>query len=117
MESVEELNSRLDPRDTVLPLNFRPNIIVTGCTPYAEDDWRYIRIGKEATFRFLKHCTRCVMTTVDPLTGIKNPECEPERTLKTYRMDENEGSPIFGIDMGLEVEGKICVGDVVYLRQ
>ena len=31
-------------------------------------------------------------------------------------MDENEGSPIFGIDMGLEVEGKICVGDVVYLR-
>jgi len=116
MESVEELNSRLDPRDTVLPLNFRPNIIVTGCTPYAEDDWRYIRIGKEATFRFLKHCTRCVMTTVDPLTGIKNPECEPERTLKTYRMDENEGSPIFGIDMGLEVEGKICVGDVVYLR-
>lgn len=117
MESVEELNSRLDPRDSVLPLNFRPNIVVTGCTPYAEDEWRYIRIGEKAILRFVKHCTRCVLTTVDPLTGVKNAENEPERTLKTYRMDETEGSPLFGIDLALEAEGKICVGDVVYLRQ
>ena len=34
-----------------------------------------------------------------------------------YRMDETEGSPLFGIDLALEAEGKICVGDVVYLRQ
>jgi len=116
-ESVDELNSRLDPRDSVTPLNFRPNIIVTGCTPYAEDEWRYIRIGEKATLRFLKHTTRCVFTTVDPLTGIKNPENEPERTLKQYRMNEDEGSPLMGIDMALEVGGKICVGDIVYLRQ
>ena len=30
----------------------------------------------------MSNCFRCVFTTVDPLTGIKNPENEPERTLK-----------------------------------
>ena len=48
----------MEPSNAVLPLNFRPNIIVTGCAPYAEDEWRYIRIGQDATFRFAKHCTR-----------------------------------------------------------
>ena len=84
---------------------------------------------------------RCVMPNVDPLTGIKNPESEPFQTLKRYfkildkniwqnhvyifmililfrsRMVENVDSPIFGIDLALEVAGKIRVGDVVFLGE
>ena len=41
--SLEDLNDRLeDP----LPMNrFRPNFVVRGCDPYAEDGWSRLRIG------------------------------------------------------------------------
>lgn len=29
------------------PMRFRPNLIVTGGQPYAEDNWRGLNIGKE----------------------------------------------------------------------
>jgi uncharacterized protein len=41
-----------------------------------------IKIG-EATFRKTRNCTRCLLTTVDPKTGEKDPEQEPLKTLRT----------------------------------
>jgi uncharacterized protein YcbX len=36
-ESLSDLNSRLD---SPLPMNrFRPNLVVKGCPPFAEDTW------------------------------------------------------------------------------
>ena len=78
--SLDDLNARLD---RPLPmLRFRPNLVVKGCEPYAEDSWRRIRIGA-LEFRVAKACSRCVIPTID----FNNAERgrEPLQTLMTYR--------------------------------
>lgn len=54
--SIDELNSHLD--HVVTPLQFRPNFVVKGPNAFAEDKWRWIRIGNEVIFRHVKPCTR-----------------------------------------------------------
>jgi MOSC domain-containing protein len=63
-------------------IRFRPNVVVDGSTPWAEDGWRRLRIG-EAVFRAVKGCDRCVMTLIDPDTAEKGRE--PIRTLARHR--------------------------------
>ena len=49
-ESLQDLNSRLD---SALPMNrFRPNLVVKGCEPFAEDTWKRIRIGDVEMWRW-----------------------------------------------------------------
>jgi uncharacterized protein YcbX len=84
--SLDDLNGRLQQP---LPMKrFRPNLVVSGCDPYAEDGWRQICIG-DITLRVVKPCSRCVITTVDPETGIKG-SGEPLRTLAGYRMRDKQ---------------------------
>ena len=67
-----------------LPMNrFRPNIVVDGSEPFAEDHWKRIRVG-DAIFRSTKPCARCVMTTVDQARGEFDGK-EPLKTLASYR--------------------------------
>lgn len=79
--SLEELNRQLA---VPLPMNrFRPNIVVRNAVPFAEDGWQRIRIGN-AAFRAVKHCLRCVITTIDQATGTpRGPE--PLSTLAKFR--------------------------------
>ena len=78
--SLDDLNSRLGEP---LPMSrFRPNLVVEGCTPYAEDEWKKIRIG-ELSLRVVKPCSRCKITTVDPYTSETG--AEPLKTLAGYR--------------------------------
>jgi len=71
------------PDEGPLPITrFRPNLIVSGALPFAEDGWVRIRIG-DATFRITKGCSRCVLTTLDPETGDK--QMEPITTLARHR--------------------------------
>ncbi|MEA3301761.1 MAG: MOSC domain-containing protein [Pseudomonadota bacterium] len=84
--SLDDLNGRLQQ---ALPMKrFRPNLVVSGCDSYAEDEWQRIQIG-DVTLRVVKPCSRCVITTVDPETGIKGPG-EPLRTLASYRMRDKQ---------------------------
>ena len=78
--SLNDLNGRLP--QPVEMLRFRPNLIVSGGSPYDEDAWEQFRIG-DLTFYGVKPCSRCVLTTVDPATGQKGKE--PLHTLATYR--------------------------------
>lgn len=57
--SVDDLNSRL-PNDcgVVQPLQFRPNFVVKGPEPFAEDKWKWVRIADSAVFRAVRPCTR-----------------------------------------------------------
>jgi uncharacterized protein YcbX len=105
--SLADLNSRLD---RPLPMNrFRPNLVVAGCEPFAEDHWKAVSIG-EVTFRVAKHCARCVITTVDQATAATGRE--PLRTLATFRRDENE--VLFGQNLIHEKDrGTLRVGDPV----
>jgi uncharacterized protein YcbX len=78
-----------------LPMRrFRPSVVVTGASAWAEDGWRLLRIG-EATFRVAKGCDRCVFTTIDPRTSVKGRE--PLVTLARYR--RWDGKVWFGVNL------------------
>ena len=100
--SLDDLSARVG---RPLPmLRFRPNLVVSGSEPYAEDSWKRIRIG-ELEFRVVKGCSRCIMTTLDPQTGERSADREPLATLKTYR--EREGEVYFGQNLIACGEGQL----------
>jgi len=104
--SLDGLNRRLS---LPVPMDrFRPNIVIDGCEPHAEDGWHRVRIG-EVSFRFAKPCARCVVTTVDQTTGERGRE--PLRTLSTYRTED--GQVLFGQNLVHEGRGVVHVGDPV----
>ena len=105
--SLDDLNARLQQP---LPMKrFRPNLVVSACAPYAEDGWRKIRIGN-ITLRVVKPCSRCVITTVDPETGVKGPG-EPLRTLAGYRMRDKQ--VYFGQNLIHQQQGVLSVNQEV----
>jgi uncharacterized protein len=92
-ESLEDLNRRLP---APLPMNrFRPNVVIEGVPPYAEDAMTEFRFGRVA-FRGVKHCTRCAITTTDQETCVRDASQEPLRTLKGYRYDPMLKGVVFG---------------------
>jgi len=90
---------------------FRPNLVVTGASAWAEDGWQVIRVG-EVMFDLVKPCSRCVLTTVSPERGRKHPSGEPLSTLQKFRTAEN-GDVDFGQNMIARNSGIIRVGDTV----
>jgi uncharacterized protein YcbX len=79
--SLADLNARLA---VPLPMNrFRPNLVVAGSTPFAEDEWRSLLVGG-IPMEVVKPCARCVVTTTDQERGRRDGE-EPLRTLSTFR--------------------------------
>lgn len=114
--SLADLNTRLEKK--VKMEYFRPNIVVTGCDAFEEDCWDELRIG-DVEMKKVLSCPRCIMTTVDPDTGIIDRK-EPLETLKSYRLcDPSEkkiykSSPLFGIYYSVEKIGNLKVGDPVY---
>ncbi|ACT06532.1 MOSC domain containing protein [Dickeya chrysanthemi Ech1591] len=90
---------------------FRPNLVVSGATAYAEDGWQTLRIG-EVMFDVAKPCSRCVLTTVSPERGRKHPSGEPLATLQQYRTAEN-GDVDFGVNLIARNSGIIRAGDSV----
>jgi uncharacterized protein len=84
--ALDTLNARLATPVTIT--RFRPNLVLDGCAPHAEDGWRRIRIGG-VEFEAAKPCIRCVFTTVDPEQGERDPAGEPLRTLIGYRRGAN----------------------------
>jgi hypothetical protein len=104
--SLDDLNSRLA---VPLPMNrFRPNLVIGGATPFAEDGWSRIRIGTIG-MRVVKPCARCLVTTTDQLTGERG--VEPLRTLATYR--RVDGKVMFGQNVLHDGTGRLAVGDPV----
>lgn len=104
--SLADLNRRLD---TPLPMNrFRPNLVVAGAEPYAEDGWRDFTIG-EIPFTMTRPCVRCAIPTIDQDTAEMGKE--PNRTLATYRRVEK--GVIFGVNLVHRGTGRLGVGDEV----
>ncbi|MEO8606369.1 MAG: MOSC N-terminal beta barrel domain-containing protein [Chloroflexota bacterium] len=89
--SLDELNRRLIERDKPpVPISrFRPNIVVTGASAFAEDNWDAVQIG-DVTLDVVKPCARCVLTSVDQLTGTVPDTAEPLATLNTFRKQNNK---------------------------
>jgi hypothetical protein len=104
--SLDDLNARLP--EPLSMVRFRPNLVIGGATPYAEDGWRRIRVGA-LELRLVKPCSRCTVPTVDPATGERGPE--PLRTLTGYRRRGNK--VYFGQNAVHDGIGELAVGDPV----
>lgn len=112
--SIAELNERIVARGGyALPMNrFRPNLVVEGSSPWAEDDWQSIEIGEGSSVHMsiVKSCARCAIPTVDQNTALRGKE--PLATLATYRRGP-DGSVYVGQNVIHERPGVIRVGDPV----
>ena len=97
---------------------FRPNIVIDGCEPHAEDHWRRLRIGN-IEVSLVKPCSRCVIPSIDPLTALKQQKVID--VLASYR---RQGADInFGVNAmhhlqsgklnAADAWGKISLGDSV----
>ncbi|MBE0680852.1 MAG: MOSC domain-containing protein [Anaerolineales bacterium] len=101
--SLQDINSKLD---SPLPMNrFRPNIVVKGCEPFAEDLWKRVKIGG-VEMALVKPCARCEVTTTDQVTLERKKE--PLKTLGGYR--KHKLGAIFGMNVIPLNEGRLKVG-------
>ncbi|HEY2981657.1 MAG TPA: MOSC N-terminal beta barrel domain-containing protein [Anaerolineales bacterium] len=102
-ESLADLNARLE---TPIPMNrFRPNLVIRGCEPFAEDTWKRIRIV-DLEMAVVKACARCVVTTIDKET--LETSREPLKTLATYRKQKR--GVMFGQNVIPLGDGSLEVG-------
>jgi len=102
--SIEELGRRLSQAADVL--RFRPNLVIEGVSAHAEDDMNEFRIGG-IRFRCAKACARCVIPTIDPASGKKNPKIN--KVLSKYR--KFNGKILFGQNLVHIGSGILQTGD------
>ncbi|WP_198555738.1 YcbX family protein [Colwellia sp. 75C3] len=111
--SLDDLNKRCS---TTITMNqFRPNLVIDNCDAFAEDTWQHIRIG-EVEFELRKPCTRCIFTTINPETAIKDIHQEPITSLKTYRQAADgdlKGEILFGQNLIPLNQGQIKLTDTI----
>lgn len=110
--SLAALNAEL--AHAIPMTRFRPNIVISGATPWDEDRWRRIRIG-DAVFRIVKPCARCIVTTIDQQTGDRPDKTEPLKALG--RIHRAPGGVIFGQNLIPDTPGLIAVGDRVEILE
>jgi uncharacterized protein YcbX len=104
--SLDLLNSRLQ---APVPMNrFRPNLVIAGAAPHAEDDWRRLRIGS-AEVELVKPCSRCVIPSIDQSTGERDSQIN--RVLAAYR--RREGVIYFGMNALAPPGARFDVGEAV----
>ncbi|KAF8167503.1 MOSC N-terminal beta barrel domain-containing protein [Crassisporium funariophilum] len=100
---------------------FRPNIIITGGGPFAEDQWEEISIGAEGApaITLVSKCTRCLLPNVDPQTGERD-KAVPFKVLMKFRtgLDAAQPSkPCVGCNGVPAGDGVVKVGDWVYVKK
>jgi hypothetical protein len=82
--------------------------------PHEEDTWRSrsIRLG-EALLEVGDPVPRCVVTTLDPATGVK--DFPTLRVIRGYRTPSAKGNVHFGVYADVLEPGDVRVGDPVRL--
>lgn len=91
---------------------FRANIVVDGFAPYAEDQWRRVRIGN-IELDVAKPCSRCVIPSLDPVTAERQPIVS-----KTLARTRRRGDAVyFGQNLIHRAQGTLRVGDEVVVLE
>ncbi|KAK1221552.1 hypothetical protein PQX77_015671 [Marasmius sp. AFHP31] len=129
----EEMRSRIGQQgieekwrtEEVVVERFRPNIVLSGGGPFAEDSWREVSIGpdvesaeKAPGILVVSKCARCLLPNVSPETGIRD-QAVPYKVLMKFRLGidpENKWKPCVGCNGVPLSEGVIRVGDVVRVK-
>jgi len=102
--SLAELNTRMPEP---IPMGrFRPNLVLDGLEPFAEDDVDSIAVG-DAVLRLVKPCTRCVVTSTDQLSGER--AANPLPVLRKFRFDRE----LLGVKFGENAVVERGVGAVL----
>jgi uncharacterized protein len=89
--SLEDLNARMP--EPVPMERFRPNLVLVGLAPWAEDRIDTLTVGA-LTLRLVKPCTRCTIPSIDQRTGL--PGTDPAPVLRQFRFDKE----LLGITFG-----------------
>jgi uncharacterized protein YcbX len=96
-----------------LPMDrFRPNLVIAGAEPFAEDRMRGLRVGG-IELRLVKPCARCIVPSLDQLSGVRS--TDPTPALKAFRYDRALRGVTFGVNATLEAApgAALAVGDPV----
>ena len=108
-QTVEWLGARVGER--LDALRFRPNLLVdaAGGEPFAEEGWvsRVLRIG-EMRLRLDQRDGRCLVITLDPATGERNPAI-----LRTVAQERENCLGVYG---SIVAPGRIAVSDEVAIE-
>lgn len=92
--SLLSINEKLDV--PVAMENFRPNIVVDGCDPFAEDSWKKIKFGAGLTSliaNIVKPCARCTVPNVNQSTGERREDNQPTQIMKSFRKGKDLNLP------------------------
>jgi uncharacterized protein len=91
---------------------FKMSVTVTGCEEHAEDTWSggRVRIG-EVVLEVGGQVPRCVLTTRDPDTGVR--DLDTLRTILAYRPAMETGEAPLGVYATVVTPGTVRVGDTV----
>jgi MOSC domain-containing protein len=113
LESVAELARRGEHEGRLDPGRFRMTIEIEGLSaPHEEDSWsgRRVRVGG-AVIRIDEPVPRCVVTTLDPDTGLR--DFPTLRVIRDYRGTNAEQQLEFGVYAEVVEPGEASVGDPV----
>ena len=123
MASLSKLNGMLAKKglSTVDMRRFRPNIVIDGVLAgFAEHNHRTLETPNY-TLSLIDHCQRCIITTINPDNGTRDPDLEPFKTVAELNpMPNNAKSPAFGVNAILspstQTPVKVRVGDALTIR-
>ncbi len=109
--SLAELNDALlEQGEGPVPMDrFRPNLVLAGLPPRAEDRAGRIRLAGGLELLFVKPCERCIVTTTDQATGERQGP-EPIATLRRIRPGVLFGQNAVPV-LPAGVEARIKVGE------
>lgn len=116
LESVAELARQGGHDGELSPTRFRMTMEIDGVGgAHEEDAWvgRRVRVGG-ASLRVGDQVPRCVVTTLDPATGIK--DFPTLHVIKAYRGVTRKGNVHFGVYADVLEPGTVRVGDALELE-
>ena len=105
--SLDDLNSRMTQSLSIR--RFRPNFVFSGGEAYEEESWKEFTIGT-LPFYGVKPCSRCIITMIDPESGVISGK-EPLFTLSKYKQVDKK--VIFGQNVLAIQQGSLQVGDEI----
>jgi uncharacterized protein YcbX len=115
LASVDELSRRGGAPERVDPGRFRMLFELDGCEPHEEDSWNGGRLAiGQAVVRVGDPVPRCVVTTQDPSTGLR--DFPTLAVIKRYR-GVVDGELNFGVYGEVVTSGVVAVGDEARLLE